>query len=159
MPIIDFVDEKRMLEREPVRLGELWRSQGQEFLDEQAAALQEDVERLRHAYLAEAGKAEGWSPEVRQQLRLRAKVIDLREPEPVPEGWVCSTDGHGDVAATSRCVHCGAVFCSRCVVRLLATQGQPLCKECALVAGGVHHRRHRQVKAAGAAKALRPSGR
>ncbi|MBV8387531.1 MAG: hypothetical protein JOZ68_07890 [Acidimicrobiia bacterium] len=159
MPIIDYVDEKRMLQREPVRLGELWRSQGQEFLDEHAAALQEDVDRLRASYLGDVANASGWSPEVREQLRLRgSKVIDLREPEPVPEGFVCTTDGHSDVMATSRCAHCGATFCSRCVVRLLATQGQPLCKECALVAGGVHHRRPRHVRS-GAVKALRPSSR
>ncbi|MBV8982193.1 MAG: hypothetical protein JO086_14920 [Acidimicrobiia bacterium] len=159
MPIIDFVDEKYLVERESERLGRLWRSQGQEFLDEHAALLQDDIARLRDAYLAEAGKAREWSPEARAQLRLRLpKVIDLREPEAVPDGLVCTADGHGDVAATSRCARCRAVFCSRCVVRLLATQGEPLCKECALVAAGVHHRRQRRVKAGGA-KALRPPGR
>jgi hypothetical protein len=141
MPIIDYVDDKRMVAHQSVRLGELWRSQGQAFLDEQAEALQADVERLREAYLAHVTETEA-QPEPRQRRRLLPpKVIDLREPEPVPDGWVCSTDGHGDVTATTRCSDCHGVFCSRCVVRLLATDGQPLCKECALVAGGVHHHR------------------
>ena len=149
MPIIDFVDDKRLLARQSERLGVLWRSQGQEFLDEQAAVLRADVERLREVYLADAEDVPS-PPSPRQRRWLLApKVIDLREPEPVPDGWACTTHGHGDVAATTRCVQCDGVFCSRCVVRLLATNGQPLCKECALIAGGVHHKRPRPLTLSG----------
>jgi hypothetical protein len=150
MPIIDFVDDKRLVARQSERLGVLWRSQGQEFLDEQAAVLQDDIERLREAYLANAAEVEAPpAPPRQRRWPLAPKVIDLREPEPVPDGFVCTTHGHGDVVATSRCVHCGAVFCSRCVVRLLATQGRPICKECALVAAGVHHKRSRPLTVPG----------
>src|SRR5207237_9522162 len=58
MPAKD-IDEVLMLERQSQRLAVLWRSPGQAFRDEQAAALQEDVDRLREAYLALANSTAG----------------------------------------------------------------------------------------------------
>jgi hypothetical protein len=144
-------DELLMLETQSERLGHLWRSQGQDFLDEQAAQLQEDVNRLRDAYVTgvPAEPAPG-----RAMSRMRptpkpkadAKVIDLRqEPEILP-GWICSTDGHALESAVARCSRCHGIFCQRCILQAESTQGRPLCLECALVLGGVHHKRMRPLR-------------
>jgi formylmethanofuran dehydrogenase subunit E len=144
------IDEVLMLERQSQRLGVLWRSQGQAFLDEQAAALQEDVDRLREAYMAMAEPAPA---EDRPRRRLRVpKVIDLREPEPELASRECSTDAHGDVAAAIRCSRCHEVYCRRCILQSPATHDKPLCTECALIVSGVHHKRFRPAVAAGRAQ-------
>jgi hypothetical protein len=139
------IDDLLMLERQSERLGVLWRSQGQHFLDEQAVELQEDVDRLREAYLA------GVASEVvvvRPKRKPRvANVIDLREAS--VSGRACSTDGHGDVTAVSRCSRCHDVFCARCVLQSEATRGRALCTECALIVAGVHHKRARPLAAPG----------
>jgi len=140
------MDDVLMLERQSERLGVLWRSQGQDFLDEQAAALQEDVERLREAYLALAG--EPAASEARPKRKTRVpKVIDLREATPDVLGRPCSTDGHGDVGAALRCSRCHEAYCARCILNSPATHGKPLCTECALIVSGVHHKRTRPVSA------------
>lgn len=144
------IDEVLMLERQSERLGVLWRSQGQAFLDEQAAALQEDVERLRDAYLATTGSAPVEEP-ARRRLRV-PKVIDLRDPEPEAMGRACSTEGHGDVAAAIRCSRCHEIYCRRCILQSPATHDKPLCTECALIVSGVHHKRTRTAAAAGRPK-------
>ena len=113
------IDEVLMLERQSERLGVLWRSQGQAFLDEQATALQEDVDRLRAAYLAQAGSAIS-AVQTRRRVRM-PKVIDLRDPEPEVTGRACSTDGHGDVAAAVRCSRCHESYCLRCILQSPAT--------------------------------------
>jgi hypothetical protein len=146
------IDEVLMLERQSERLGVLWRSQGQAFLDEQAAALQEDVERLRDAYLATAGVS---TVDERPKHRLRVpKVIDLREPDPEPDAMrrACSTDGHGNVGAETRCSRCHEVYCRRCILQSAATHDKPLCTECALIVSGVHHKRTRPVAHSGRPK-------
>ena len=145
------IDEVLMLERQSERLGVLWRSQGQAFLDEQAAALREDVERLREAYLATA------LPEViedrpKRRVRvpkvvdLRPKVIDLRDSEADVIDRACSTDGHGNVAAETRCSRCHEIYCRRCILQSAATHDKPLCTECALIVSGVHHKRSRVAR-------------
>jgi len=135
------IDDLLMLERQSERLGLLWRSQGQEFLDEQAVELQDDVDRLREAYLA------GFDSDVvdvRPKRRPRvAKVIDLREPDVT--GRACGTEGHGDVTAVTRCSRCHDVFCDKCILQSDATHGRALCTECALVISGVHHKRIRPL--------------
>ena len=151
-------DDLLMLELQSERLGVLWRSQGQAFLDEQAVELQEDVDRLRAAYLVMAESAT--VSVIRPKRRTRpAGVIDLRQPDVVdvrdPDieaGWVCSTDGHWMEAAATRCSSCQAVFCRRCILQSDATHGRPLCMECALVAAGVHHKRIRPLAAPGRKK-------
>jgi len=141
MPPVD-MDDLLLLERQSERLGVLWRSQGQDFLDEQAAALQEDVERLRDAYLA---RAEG-PTEARAKRRLRVpKVIDLRDPDADVIGRACSTDGHGDVSAVTRCSRCHEAYCQGCILQSTATHDKPLCTECALIVSGVHHKRTRPL--------------
>ena len=144
------VDEVLMLERQSERLGVLWRSQGQDFLDEQAAALQEDVERLREAYLA---LAKPGSSEARPKRRLRVpKVIDLRDPKPDVVGQACSTEGHGDLEAAIRCSRCHESYCAHCILDSPATHGKPLCTECALIVSGVHHKRTRTAVPVGRSK-------
>ena len=136
------IDDPLILERQSERLGVLWRNQGQKFLDEQAVALQQDVDRLRDAYVA---AAEPEVVDVHSKRRHRAaKVIDLREPDVTGS---CSTGGHGDVAAVSRCSQCHDVFCARCILQSEATRGRPLCTECALLVAGVHHKRARPLVA------------
>ena len=58
------------------RLGVLWRSQGEAFLQEQAVTLQEDVDRLRAAYVAGMDATVHTRPH-RRYGRAPA-VIDLR---------------------------------------------------------------------------------
>src|SRR4051794_29398724 len=147
------IDDGLMLETQSQRLGQLWRSQGQAFLDEQAIELQEDVTRLRDAYLATVGADPVLSRPRRRLHKPHAEpeVIDLREsqhPEILP-GWVCSTEGHALESAMARCSRCDAIFCRRCILQTEATHGRPLCLECALVAAGVHHKRTRPLVAAG----------
>jgi hypothetical protein len=116
------------------RLGTLWRSQGEAFLEEHAAALIADVDRLRQAFVA--GLAVAAPP---------APLIDLRDDGVA--GMACSR--HGNVSATARCIRCRSTFCAECIVQPEATHGEPLCTECALVAGGVHHKRARPLVAPG----------
>src|SRR5438105_15495316 len=86
------------------RLGVLWRSQGEAFLQEQAVALQADMDRLRAAYVA-GMDAPAPAPTRRHRRSMRAPaVIDLREPDAT--SMACSAAGHGDVAAAARCTHC-----------------------------------------------------
>ncbi|MBV8304790.1 MAG: hypothetical protein JOZ04_11305 [Acidimicrobiia bacterium] len=134
------IDDVLILERQSARLGVLWRSQGRAFLDEQAAELQEDVERLREAYLAAAESSE---PSAQRRPFLAPKVIDLRDPE--VSGLECSTGGHGHVGAVARCSRCRNVYCDTCILLSQATRGHPLCTECALVVAGVHHKRTRPI--------------
>ena len=142
MPAID-IGDVLILERQSERLGVLWRSQGQKFLDEQAVELQEDVERLRAAYLA---KADPVAVEQRPRRRVRvARVIDLREPAREIIDRACSTDGHGNVAAEITCSRCHDVYCGRCILQSRATHDKPLCTECALIVSGVHHKKVRSV--------------
>jgi hypothetical protein len=116
------------------RLGVLWRSQGEAFLEEQAAAVLADVDRLRSSYM--------------KGLEARdVDVIDLRDWDVT--GVACSREGHGDVEAVVRCTNCRGSVCAQCVVRPEATHGEALCTECALVLGGVHHKRARPVVAPG----------
>ena len=129
------------------RLGVLWRSQGQAFLDEQAAELQGDVERLRDAYLALAKPTTAEAPS-RRRLRV-PRVVDLRDTEPEVVGEACATDGHGDVAAAIRCSRCHKVYCRNCTLQSTATHEKPLCTECALIVSGVHHKRSRPLVAQG----------
>ncbi|MBV8159579.1 MAG: hypothetical protein JO265_01525 [Acidimicrobiia bacterium] len=139
-------DDVLMLAQQAKRLGVLWRSRGQAFLDHEAAELQDDVERLRASYLAGLGSDR---PEGRPKRGRRAPpVIDLREPEAL-EGLVCSTDGHAFESAAGRCSRCSGPFCTSCIVQNEATRGRPLCLACALVAGGVHHRKVRPLVAPG----------
>jgi hypothetical protein len=65
---------------------------------------------------------------------------ETAEPSVEP-GWVCSTDGHFLDSAVARCSRCGGAFCPKCILQTKATRGRPLCLECALVLGGVHHKR------------------
>jgi hypothetical protein len=116
------------------RLGVLWRSQGEAFLQEQAVTLQADMDRLRAAYIA---GMDATAHTRRQRPFGRApEVIDLREPDVA--GMACSTTGHGDVLADTRCTRCRNVFCRRCILQSEATHDQPFCTECALILGGVH---------------------
>jgi hypothetical protein len=140
MPAVN-LEDVLILERQSERLGLLWRSQGQKFLDEQAIALQDDVERLRAAYLAAAAPVEV-EPRPKRRVRIQ-RVIDLRDPAPDVSEQACSTDGHGDVAAETTCSRCHAVYCRRCILQTRATHDQPLCTECALIVSGVHHKRAR----------------
>jgi hypothetical protein len=152
MPAIDLL----ILETQSERLGYLWRSQGQAFLDEQAAELQADVERLRVAYLAAVGPAAAPAPVAsRPRRRLlptphpKPRVIDLRDTQPseLPPNWVCSTDGHPLESAVAQCSRCEGIFCRRCILQAEATHGRALCLKCALVAAGVHHKKSRPLAA------------
>jgi|SRR5947209_8177406 len=116
------------------RLGVLWRSQGEAFLQEQAVMLQADMDRLRAAYVA-GMDVSAHTGEHRWRGRA-PKVIDLREPDVT--SMACSTSGHGDVVAAARCARCRNVFCWRCVLQSEATHDEPICTECALILGGVH---------------------
>ena len=115
----------------------LWRSQGEGFLDEQAAALVADIDRMREAY-AEGDESELTSPKPGRKPR-RAEVIDLRD-EGV-SGLACSRESHSNLAAAARCSNCQNAYCADCVVRPEGTDGEALCTECALVLGGVHRKR------------------
>ena len=129
------------------RLGVLWRSQGEAFLQEQAVALHADMDRLRAAYVA-GMDAPAPAPTRRNRRSVRAPaVIDLREPDAT--SMACSAAGHGDVAAAARCRHCRNVFCGRCILQSEATHDEPVCTECALDMGGVHHHRVRPLVAPG----------
>jgi hypothetical protein len=149
MPAIS-LDEVLILERQSERLGLLWRSQGQKFLDEQAAALQDDVERLRASYLV---LAESVPADARPKRRVRVpRVIDLRDPAPEIVDRVCCTDGHNNVAADTSCSRCHEVYCRRCILQSSATHDKPLCTECALIVSGVHHKRTRPAAASARSK-------
>ncbi|MCU1448096.1 MAG: hypothetical protein JWP02_266 [Acidimicrobiales bacterium] len=111
------------------RLGVLWRSQGREFLEEQAAAVLADLERLRDASVNGAEET---------------AVIDLRDWDVT--GLACRRATHSAIAAATRCRNCRQAFCNSCVVYPEATHGEALCTECALVLGGVHHKRSRPVR-------------
>jgi hypothetical protein len=114
------------------RLGQLWRSQGQAFLDAQAAELIDDVARLREVYV---------------QRQEEPVIIDLRGEDVA--GMACSREGHGAIEAAARCRNCRRPFCASCVVRPDGATGEALCTECALVLGGIHHKRSRPLVAAG----------
>jgi hypothetical protein len=142
------IEDLLVLERPSQRLGVLWRSQGQEFLDATATELLEDVERLRDAYISMAAAAAASQPAPRRRLRV-PRVIDLREPASDPDvsAHACSTDGHGDVVALCRCSRCHDVYCRNCILQSAATHDKPLCTECALIVAGVHHKRARPLVA------------
>ena len=131
------------------RVGILWRSQGEIFLAEQAAELAADVERLRAIYTKRVEKdvATATQPraKARKQRTAAAKTIDLRDD--TVEGMVCSRHGNHDAAA--RCSRCREPFCWACILRPEATQGEPLCTGCALLMGGIRHRRQRPLVAPG----------
>jgi hypothetical protein len=132
-------------EHESARLGALWRSQGDAFLEQQAEALIADLDRLRQAYVAALdAPAPMGSPAAPP---LRRTLIDLRDPDVT--GLVCTREAHSNVDAAARCLRCGYAFCDGCLVRPEATHGEPLCTECALVMGGVHHKRARPLVAPG----------
>jgi hypothetical protein len=141
------IEDVMSLEHESERLGVLWRSQGQTFLEEHAAELEADMKRLRDAYVA------GLKPDAvvlqRRRKRWPMNVIDLREPDVA--GMACGTEGHGDVVAVARCSRCHDAFCERCILQTEATHDQALCTECALIVGGVHHKRVRPLVAVGRA--------
>jgi hypothetical protein len=127
------------------RLGVLWRSQGEAFLQEQAVTLQADMDRLRAAYVA--GMDATTPPRPHRRFVRAPNVIDLREADVT--SMACSAAGHGDVVAAARCTHCRNVFCGRCILQSEATHDEPVCTECALVMGGVHHHRVRPLVAPG----------
>src|SRR5436305_10808578 len=81
------------------RLGVLWRSQGEAFLQEQAVTLQADMDRLRAAYVANMDATA--TVHEHRWFGRPPKVIDLRETDVT--GTACSTAGHGDVVASTRC--------------------------------------------------------
>lgn len=141
------IEELLVLERQSERLGVLWRSQGQAFLEETATELLDDVNRLRAAYIAAAATTNASTPVHGRRGLRTARVIDLREPASDPEVALlaCSTDGHGDVVAFCRCSRCGDAYCRRCILQSAATHDKPLCTECALIVAGVHHKRARPV--------------
>jgi len=116
------------------RLGVLWRSQGEAFLQEQAVILQADMDRLRAAYVANMDATA--TVHEHRWFGRPPKVIDLRETDVT--GTACSTAGHGDVVASTRCTRCHNAFCQRCILQSEATHDQPFCVECALILGGVH---------------------
>ena len=86
-------DEGLQFAHESERLGELWRSQGEDFLAQQAAELIADVDRLRVAFLAQAARAEAMRPGHRAPER--GPVIDLRHQDVA--GLDCQR--HGNVVA------------------------------------------------------------
>ena len=143
-------DEIIHLEQDSQRLGVLWRSQGNEFLAQQAAEIQADVERLRAAYVKRAAaSAPSASPSTSskggRKLGAAPRTIDLRDTSVA--GMACSR--HGNHAASERCRRCNDAFCAACIVRPEATHGEPLCTACALAMGGVRHRRTRPLVAPG----------
>ena len=131
------------------RVGVLWRSQGEAFLAEQAEELAADVERLRAVYVTQVqdDAAEATPPRAnrRKDAARAAKTIDLRDDEVA--GMLCTRHGNHDAAA--RCSRCREPFCWACIVRPEATQGEALCTGCALLLGGVRHRRIRPLVAPG----------
>ena len=142
------IEQVLILERQSERLGVLWRSQGQAFLDEQAAELLEDVERLRETYLALAEPASAEDMRPRRRIRVpkvidlhTTKIIDLRDAEREVAGRVCSTEGHSNVAAATKCTRCHEVYCRQCILQSPATRDKALCTECALIVSGVHHKK------------------
>jgi len=130
---------KIFLEHESLRLGMLWRSQGEEFLREQAEIITADVNRLRDLYVAGLG--------VQAPSRAKAAVIDLRGEDVSMMG--CSRDGHVFVKAAARCSRCRNVFCEDDIVRPKRMRGDAICTECALVMAGVNHNRLRPLVAPG----------
>ena len=132
-----------ILEHESRRLGELWRSQGEEFLEEQAEIILADVTRLRETYLAGLAAAE--APKVTRSAG--TTVIDLRDED--VSGMACSREGHSNIAAVTRCVRCRNVYCASDVVAPEALRGKAICTECALAVAGVHHKRPRPLVAPG----------
>ena len=135
------------------RLGLLWRSQGEEFLAEQAAEVIADVDRLRATYLAQARVST--VPKARAKAKADpkpkpARTVDLREGE--VSGMTCRR--HATRMAADRCGRCRDPFCEECIVRPDPTRGTPLCGGCALVLGGVRHRRARWAGGSSRARAL-----
>ena len=133
-------------EHESRRLGELWRSQGEQFLEEHAETLRADIDRLRDAYVARV-TVEKTPARTADRPARGAPVIDLRNAD--VSGLACSRDGHGHVEAIGRCIRCRNAFCATDLVPPGATRGGPLCTECALVVAGVHHTRSRPLTAPG----------
>ena len=131
-------------EHESARLGELWRSQGDAFLEQQADALIADLDRLRQAYVAALDPP---APMESPAVPGRPTLVDLRDPDVT--GLVCAREAHSNRDAAARCMRCGNAFCDGCLVRPEATHGEPLCTECALVMGGVHHKPARPLVAPG----------
>ena len=138
--------EIMQVEDEAERVGVLWRSQGETFIAEQAAELAADVERLRAAYTkgheADAAAAATTTKPKRRSQVSAPPTIDLRDED--VSGMVCSR--HGSHPAAARCSRCREIFCSACIVR---PDGDPLCTGCALIMGGVSHRRARPLMVPG----------
>jgi hypothetical protein len=147
MPVRDQIIH---LEKDSERLGVLWRSQGNEFLAQQEAEIWADVARLRAAYVKRAAAtiapaARSTSSRDHRKLGAAPRTIDLRDKSVA--GIACSR--HGNHAASDRCRRCNDAFCAACIVHPEATHGDPLCTACALVMGGVRHRRPRPLVAPG----------
>jgi len=138
--------EIMQVEDEAERVGVLWRSQGETFIAEQAAELAADVERLRAAYTksheAAAAAAATTTKSKKRSQASPPPTIDLRDED--VSGMVCSR--HGSHPAAARCSRCREIFCSACIVR---PDGDPLCTGCALIMGGVSHRRARPLMVPG----------
>ena len=83
------MEDMLMLETQSERLGHLWRSQGQTFLDEQAAELNEDIERLRDSYVTALGTAP-----VPTQPRRRLPSMSMPKPKPKLGRWIKYGNGH-----------------------------------------------------------------
>ena len=126
------------------RVSELWRSQGEAFLLEQAEILTADVDRLRAAYMVSAKVTVGSEQSATRESEV---VIDLRDND--LEGVYCCTRGHTFEKAAARCIRCRNAFCADDIVRPDMMHGDAVCAECALILAGVNHKRSRPLVASG----------
>jgi len=143
-----------ILENESRRLGELWRSQGEAFLIEQAEILAEDVERLRASYVKTLKVRVVTSPPKSAPMSAPAAttVVEVTEEEVVIDlrdnslqGVYCSRKGHTFDKAVARCTRCKEAFCEDDIVRPPRLKGNAVCTDCALDMAGVNHKRYRPL--------------
>ena len=136
------------------RIAELWRAQGEDFLQEHHAEAEADVARLRTAIVIDLDAPSAHGERLIERLkRLDAAaiervaagradaVVDLTGPEPVvtvPNQE--NGPGVGDLAWRQECRRCGQYFPDELLVQA-GPKVRPLCLDCALVFSGLRRRR------------------
>lgn len=140
------------------RVAEIWRAQGEAFLDDHHVAVADDVERLRTAVVvredpfpqtwherfdATVERLKGWDDAVLDRLRALRDEVEARKP-----GAVIDLTGDEPVVhapsepLAMQCGKCERTVSTDRLVRPFGEQRAPLCIPCARHVAGFRPRRH-----------------
>ena len=143
------------------RVAQLWRSQGETFLEDHHDTVVEDVERLRGAVVvredhipeawheridATVERLRGWDDAFAERLRALWDEIDARKPGAVVDLTGAEPRVHvpePSVAISPQCGKCGSHVAADRLVRPFGDHEPPFCIPCARQIAGFRPRRTR----------------